>query len=96
MNQGVPKTAQYCSAKFKSKRDYAAKKDRPYDFGPEKSCMADIGIPTLGVSLCTIRFADDVDLEVRPGIIKDFTQKKHEYLKGLLDASFPDYFISQI
>lgn len=58
--------------------------------------MADLGIPQFGVSLCTIPFAEDVDLKDMRPLIQDFTKFKHQYLIDKLDAAFPDYFISQI
>jgi len=58
--------------------------------------LADLGIPQFGVSLCTIPFAEDVDLKDMRPLIQDFTKFKHQYLIDKLDAAFPDYFISQI
>ena len=49
-----------------------------------------------GVSLCTIPFSEDLDLDAMAALIKDFTKFKHEYLEGELDAAFPDYFVTQI
>lgn len=58
--------------------------------------MAEIGIPMFGVSICTIQFKEDLDLEAMQTLISDFTTFKHQYLENELDSAFPDYFIGLI
>ena len=98
---GIPKTAQYqyCSGKFKNIRDYAQKKRRVYDI----ALVLRINVWQISVWYshvwCQFMYYSFLG-RIRFGRYgcpyQRFTKFKHEYLKGELDAAFPNYFITQI